>query len=416
MKCIKTPMKGMNDYLPGDMRLREYVIGQIKSTYGSYGFCPIETPCVEHIENLTSKQGGENEKLIFKILKRGEKLAGAESQQDLCDSGLRYDLTMPLSRYYANNMAQLPSPFKALQIGNVWRADRPQKGRFRQFTQCDIDILGDATNLAEIELMGATTTMLCKLGFTGFTVRVNDRQILKAMAQACQFEEADFDKVFIILDKMDKIGLEGVKKELLDAGFAQESVDKYVAWFERAGQGLSAREFCGEGLADVLDPKVLDGLDEILSCVRTMVSEGMTIAFDPTLVRGMGYYTGPIFEVTVDGYGFSIAGGGRYDEMIGKFSGEDVCAVGFSIGFERIITILKDQGYQIPDDTRKVAFLAENGLSAEKKVAMFQEAAALRAEGVQVMVTTRAKNAKHQKETLRGQGYEEFKEFFRRED
>ncbi len=409
-------MKGMNDYLPGDMRLREYVIGQIKSTYGSYGFCPIETPCVEHIENLTSKQGGENEKLIFKILKRGEKLAGAESQQDLCDSGLRYDLTMPLSRYYANNMAQLPSPFKALQIGNVWRADRPQKGRFRQFTQCDIDILGDATNLAEIELMGATTTMLCKLGFTGFTVRVNDRQILKAMAQACQFEEADFDKVFIILDKMDKIGLEGVKKELLDAGFAQESVDKYVAWFERAGQGLSAREFCGEGLADVLDPKVLDGLDEILSCVQAGASGDFKLAFDPTLVRGMSYYTGTIFEVELPGFSGSIAGGGRYDEMVGHFCGQKVCACGFSIGFERIITILKDQGYQIPDDTRKVAFLAENGLSAEKKVAMFQEAAALRAEGVQVMVTTRAKNAKHQKETLRGQGYEEFKEFFRRED
>ena len=409
-------MKGMNDYLPGDMRLREYVIGQIKSTYGSYGFCPIETPCVEHIENLTSKQGGENEKLIFKILKRGEKLAGAESQQDLCDSGLRYDLTMPLSRYYANNMAQLPSPFKALQIGNVWRADRPQKGRFRQFTQCDIDILGDATNLAEIELMGATTTMLCKLGFTGFTVRVNDRQILKAMAQACQFEEADFDKVFIILDKIDKIGLEGVKKELLDAGFAQESVDKYVAWFERAGQGLSAREFCGEGLADVLDPKVLDGLDEILSCVQAGASGDFKLAFDPTLVRGMSYYTGTIFEVELPGFSGSIAGGGRYDEMVGHFCGQKVCACGFSIGFERIITILKDQGYQIPDDTRKVAFLAENGLSAEKKVAMFQEAAALRAEGVQVMVTTRAKNAKHQKETLRGQGYEEFKEFFRRED
>ena len=416
MKCIKTPMKGMNDYLPGDMRLREYVIGQIKSTYGSYGFCPIETPCVEHIENLTSKQGGENEKLIFKILKRGEKLAGAESQQDLCDSGLRYDLTMPLSRYYANNMAQLPSPFKALQIGNVWRADRPQKGRFRQFTQCDIDILGDATNLAEIELMGATTTMLCKLGFTGFTVRVNDRQILKAMAQACQFEEADFDKVFIILDKMDKIGLEGVKKELLDAGFAQESVEKYVAWFERAGQGLSAREFCGEGLADGLDPKVLDGLDEILSCVQAGASGDFKLAFDPTLVRGMSYYTGTIFEVELPGFSGSIAGGGRYDEMVGHFCGQKVCACGFSIGFERIITILKDQGYQIPDDTRKVAFLAENGLSAEKKVAMFQEAAALRAEGVQVMVTTRAKNAKHQKETLRGQGYEEFKEFFRRED
>ena len=416
MALSKKPVNGMKDILPAEMEIRDYVTSVIKDTYRSFGFTPIETPCMENIANLSNKQGGENEKLIFKILKRGEKLAGAESQQDLCDSGLRYDLTMPLSRYYANNMAQLPSPFKALQIGNVWRADRPQKGRFRQFTQCDIDILGDATNLAEIELMGATTTMLCKLGFTGFTVRVNDRQILKAMAQACQFEEADFDKVFIILDKMDKIGLEGVKKELLDAGFAQESVEKYVAWFERAGQGLSAREFCGEGLADVLDPKVLDGLDEILSCVQAGASGDFKLAFDPTLVRGMSYYTGTIFEVELPGFSGSIAGGGRYDEMVGHFCGQKVCACGFSIGFERIITILKDQGYQIPDDTRKVAFLAENGLSAEKKVAMFQEAAALRAEGVQVMVTTRAKNAKHQKETLRGQGYEEFKEFFRRED
>ena len=169
MAMKKKPVTGMKDILPKEMAIRDYCIALIKDTYKTFGFNSMETPCVEHIENLNSKQGGENEKLIFKILKRGEKLAGAESQQDLCDSGLRYDLTMPLSRYYANNMAQLPSPFKALQIGNVWRADRPQKGRFRQFTQCDIDILGDATNLAEIELMGATTTMLCKLGFTGFT-------------------------------------------------------------------------------------------------------------------------------------------------------------------------------------------------------------------------------------------------------
>ena len=416
MKCIKTPMKGMNDYLPSDMRLREYVQAQIKQTYGSYGFSQIETPCVEHIENLTSKQGGENEKLIFKILKRGEKLASAEAQTDLCDSGLRYDLTLPLSRYYANNMAQLPSPFKALQIGSVWRADRPQKGRFRQFTQCDIDILGDATNLAEIELMGATTSMLVKLGFSGFTVRVNDRHILKAMAQACGFAEADYDKVFIILDKMDKIGLEGVEKELAAEGFAAESVAKYVKWFEKAGLGLSAREFCGEELGEALDPAVLDGLDEILSCVKAGATGDFELVFDPTLVRGMGYYTGTIFEVELPGFSGSIAGGGRYDEMVGKFCGQKVCACGFSIGFERIITILKDQGYQVPDDKRKVAFLAEKGLSAEKKVAMFREAAALRAEGVQVMVTTRAKNAKNQKETLRGEGYEEFKEFFRRED
>ena len=406
----------MNDYLPADMRLREYVLNLIKTTYAGYGFCQIETPCVEHIENLTSKQGGENEKLIFKILKRGEKLAEAHSPEEMCDSGLRYDLTLPLSRYYANNMASLPSPFKALQIGNVWRADRPQKGRFRQFTQCDIDILGDATNLAEIELINATTSVLCKLGFENFKVRVNDRRILKAMAAAAGFAEESYGEVFIILDKMDKIGLEGVEKELLESGYPQAAVEAYVAFFRKAGQGLGCAEFCGEALADTLEAGVVQNLDTILDCVRATAAGSFELVFDPTLVRGMGYYTGTIFEVELPGFSGSIAGGGRYDEMVGHFCGQKVCACGFSIGFERIITILKDQGYQIPDDTRKVAFLAENGLSAEKKVAMFQEAAALRAEGVQVMVTTRAKNAKHQKETLRGQGYEEFKEFFRRED
>ena len=418
MALTKKPVTGMKDVMPAEMEIRDYCISVIKKTYAEFGFQGIETPCVENIENLTSKSGGDNEKLIFKILKRGEKLRleNAGSEADLVDGGLRYDLTVPLVRYFSNHENELPMPFKALQMGNVWRADRPQKGRYRQFMQCDIDIIGEPTNLAEIELILATTTTLGRLGFRNFQIRINERRILKAMAKHCGFPEERFDEVFITLDKMDKIGLEGVKKELLDAGFAQGSVDKYVTWFERAGQGLSAREFCGEGLADVLDPKVLDGLDEILSCVQAGASGDFKLAVDPTLVRGMSYYTGTIFEVELPGFSGSIAGGGRYDEMVGHFCGQKVCACGFSIGFERIITILKDQGYQIPDDTRKVAFLAENGLSAEKKVAMFQEAAALRAEGVQVMVTTRAKNAKHQKETLRGQGYEEFKEFFRRED
>ena len=412
MNCIKTPTKGMNDYLPADMRLREYVLNLIKTTYAGYGFCQIETPCVEHIENLTSKQGGENEKLIFKILKRGEKLAEAHSPEEMCDSGLRYDLTLPLSRYYANNMASLPSPFKALQIGNVWRADRPQKGRFRQFTQCDIDILGDATNLAEIELINATTSVLCKLGFENFKVRVNDRRILKAMAAAAGFAEESYGEVFIILDKMDKIGLEGVEKELLESGYPQAAVEAYVAFFRKAGQGLGCAEFCGEALADTLEAGVVQNLDTILDCVRATAAGSFELVFDPTLVRGMGYYTGTIFEVELPEFGSSVAGGGRYDEMVGRFCGQKVPACGFSIGFERIITILKDRGFTPPQEGSRVAFLADKALSGQQLVELFRQAAELRAQGVQVMVTTRKKNAKNQKEVLKAEGYTAFREFF----
>ena len=210
MGFVRIPVKGMNDFLPNEMLLREYVIKEIKDTYTKFGFNIIETPCLEHIENLCSKQGGENEKLIFKVLKRGDKLdySNAKDENDLVDMGLRYDLTVPLSRYYANNMAKLSSPFKALQIGNVWRAERPQKGRFRQFIQCDIDILGEKTNIAEIELVLATTTLLTKIGFNNFKVRINDRRILKMMADYCGFPSEDSDKIFIILDKIDKIGKE----------------------------------------------------------------------------------------------------------------------------------------------------------------------------------------------------------------
>ncbi len=412
MNCIKTPTKGMNDYLPADMRLREYVLNLIKTTYAGYGFCQIETPCVEHIENLTSKQGGENEKLIFKILKRGEKLAEAHSPEEMCDSGLRYDLTLPLSRYYANNMASLPSPFKALQIGNVWRADRPQKGRFRQFTQCDIDILGDATNLAEIELINATTSVLCKLGFENFKVRVNDRRILKAMAAAAGFAEESYGEVFIILDKMDKIGLEGVEKELLESGYPQAAVEAYAAFFRKAGQGLGCAEFCGEALADTLEAGVVQNLDTILDCVRATAAGSFELVFDPTLVRGMGYYTGTIFEVELPEFGSSVAGGGRYDEMVGRFCGQKVPACGFSIGFERIITILKDRGFTPPQEGSRVAFLADKALSGQQLVELFRQAAELRAQGVQVMVTTRKKNAKNQKEVLKAEGYTDFREFF----
>ena len=238
MALSKKPVTGMKDILPAEMQVRDYVIGLIQETYKSFGFSHIETPCMENIGNLSSKQGGENEKLIFKVLKRGEKLhiPEAQTEADVVDCGMRYDLTVPLSRYYANNQAQLPSPFKALQMGNVWRADRPQRGRFRQFMQCDIDILGDATCLAEIELMSATTTLLGKLGFTGFRVCFNDRRVLKAMAAYSGFQEADYDQVFIILDKMDKIGMDGVAAELLESGFDKAAADRYMGLFAEMEQ------------------------------------------------------------------------------------------------------------------------------------------------------------------------------------
>ena len=272
MKLIKTPTKGMNDYLPAEVALREYVKSVIVSSYTADGFCMIETPAVEHIENLTGKNGGENEKLIFKIMKRGEKLANASSEDELCDSGLRYDLTVPLSRYYANNSAKLPSPFLAMQIGNVWRADRPQKGRYRQFTQCDIDILGDATQTAEITLISSTAGVLRKLGFDNFTIRINDRRMLKLCAEACGFAPEEHDKVFIILDKMDKIGLEGVEAELLGNGFAKESVDKYLGLFKGLEEAADGVAYLAEVLKDFLEPDVEQSLQEIIASVKATKS------------------------------------------------------------------------------------------------------------------------------------------------
>ena len=255
MALNKKPVNGMKDILPEEMQIRDYVMGVIKENYRKFGFTPIETPCVESIGNLCSKQGGENEKLIFKILKRGEKLnlETAKEENDLVDSGLRYDLTLPLSRYYANHANELPNPFKALQMGNVWRADRPQKGRFRQFMQCDIDILGEPSNLAEIELILATTTTLGKLGFSNFKVRINERRILKAMAAYSGFPEDQYDLVFIILDKMDKIGLDGVKAELLESGFTQEMVDKYGRLFEGMQAADDAIAYLAGELGDYLE-------------------------------------------------------------------------------------------------------------------------------------------------------------------
>lgn len=412
MSFIKTPVKGMNDFLPSDMRIREYVLSVIKETYQSFGFAQIETPICEHIENLQSNQGGENEKLIFKILKRGDKLNlnSAETQADLVDSGLRYDLTLPLARYYANNSENLFTPFKALQIGNVFRADRPQKGRFRQFTQCDIDILGDDSMLAETELVSATTTLLLKLGFENFRVRINDRRILKAMAKSCGLSDDMLPNVYISLDKLDKIGANGVKAELLKIGLTEETADKYLEMFlDREGKSCS--QIC-KSLGEFIDPSVPEGIDELMNNVKASLGEKFELDFDPTLVRGMGYYTGTIFEIEMKELNSSVAGGGRYDEMIGKFGANPTPACGFSIGFERIITILKDRGFVVPTTKKGIAFLVDKKASAESIANTFKEASLLRAEGNRVMVTKRNKNARRQKELLETEEYFDIREVF----
>ncbi len=401
--------------LPREMQIRDYVIRLIKETYGTFGFSSIETPCVEHIENLSSKQGGENEKLIFKILKRGEKLKldTAECEADLVDGGLRYDLTVPLSRYYSNNVSELPSPFKALQMGNVWRADRPQRGRFRQFMQCDIDILGEPNNLAEIELILATTTLLGKLDFKNFTVRINDRKILKAMAAYSGFEEKDYDDVFIILDKMDKIGLDGVEKELQEHGYPKEAVEKYLQLFKEITNDIEGVRYCKEKLEGYLEEATADGLEMIIASVDSVKEADFKLSFDPTLVRGMSYYTGTIFEIAMDEFGGSVGGGGRYDEMIGKFTGQPTPACGFSIGFERIVMLLLERGYEIPDNKEKLALLIEKGMPQEKMLEVLAFAKEQRAAGKQVMLSIMKKNKKFQKEQLSQEGYTEIKEFFK---
>lgn len=415
MALSKKPVRGMKDILPEEMEIRDYVMGIIKETYGRFGFTSIETPCVENIANLTNKQGGDNEKLIYKILKRGEKLnlEQAASEEDIVDSGLRYDLTVPLVRYYSNNAANLPSPFKALQMGSVWRADNPQRGRFRQFMQCDIDILGEPSNLAEIELILATTTTLGRLGFQNFEIRINDRQILKAMAAYSGFPEEACDSVFITLDKMDKIGMEGVEAELLEKGFGRDAVDKYLGLYRELGSRENGVAYLAETLAGVLDPEAARGLQEIIDSVSATKTAEFQMVFDATLVRGMSYYTGTIFEISMPEFGAACGGGGRYDRMVGKFTGNDIPACGFSIGFERIVMLLMENGFQVPGRPKKKAYLIEKGVGGERLCEIIAKAQEARRDGTQVLVVRMNKNKKFQKDQLIGEGYGEFEEFYR---
>ena len=417
MALSKKPVNGMKDILPAEMEIRDYVTSVIKETYRSFGFTPIETPCMENIANLSNKQGGDNEKLIFKVLKRGEKLnlETATTEDDVVDFGMRYDLTVPLTRFYSNNANNLPTPFKALQIGSVWRADRPQRGRYRQFTQCDIDILGEPSNLAEIELITATTTTLGKLGFKNFEIRINERRILKAMAAYSGFAEEDYDSVFITLDKMDKIGVEGCAEELERNGYPRASVEKYLELFKLLEDKKDVAEgvaFLADTLGEYLDADVVKNMTEIATAVNATKAAIYELVFDPTLVRGMSYYTGTIFEIAMPEFGGACGGGGRYDKMVGKFTGNDVPACGFSIGFERIILLLMENGFQIPERPKKIAYLVEKNYPADKLVEVMKQAKEARENGQQVLVVRMNKNKKFQKDQLTAEGYVEFKEFF----
>ncbi len=347
------PLKGMKDYLPSEMRLRDFVQQSILSVYRASGFGRISTPMLEDAENLDKSEGGDNLILIFKVLKGGEKLEAALQKGDeksLSDMGLRYDLTLPLSRYYAANRANLPTPFKVIQTDRVFRAERPQKGRLREFVQCDIDILGDDSINAEIELIDVTARALLAIGFKDFTVNINDRRMLHGMLEGMGFEKSSLASVCITFDKLDKIGVDGVCKELTD----KECPDSAVAALRAF---LESGDFTIERVAAQLEEKThADNLMRILATVGKLSDGKYGIVYSPSLVRGQGYYTGVVFEITCKDFPGAIAGGGRYDGMIGKFLGQNVSAVGFSIGFERICAILMDQAYQ-PPVAQKMALL-----------------------------------------------------------
>lgn len=400
----KTPAKGMRDFLPKEFALRQKILTTIQRTYENYGFTRIETPSVENLALLTSKQGGDNEKLIFKILKRGEKLESAEGE--LCDLGLRYDLTVPLARFYSNNMAQLPSVFKAIQMDNVWRAERPQRGRYRQLVQCDIDIIGEESNLAETELILATTNALENLGFNDVTVRISDRRLLTALAECCGFEEGQRSAVFIALDKLDKIGIDGVQKEIEE--IAPTKAQNFIGLIQQITESENPFETCVEKLGEFLPEAVKLNLQDLLFVCNNCITNGKVV-FDVTLVRGMDYYTGTIYEIAVDGLNLSVGGGGRYDKMIGKITGTNVPACGFSIGFERIVLLLQERGLALESQSG-AAVLVEKNFDGAQLLEVEKACMELRKKG-KVTVVKKIKNFGFQLKQLKENGFENILEF-----
>jgi len=362
------PPRGMRDFLPADKAAREAILSIIRRTYLAHGFDEIETPVAEDSDRLHAGLGGDNEKLAFAIMRRGlgvEDLRKAEAPLDLADLGLRFDLTVPLARFYASHRAELPRPFRAIQMAPVWRAERPQKGRYRQFVQCDIDIIGEAGPLAEIELLTASVAAIRALGIEDFTIRVNDRRLLIGMLEHFGFDAAEHDQVLITVDKLDKIDVDGVVAELRERGMTPSAVDALEA-FLVGGSDAGGLPF-GEAQIRAALP---EGLDSPAIAQLAMIGEAVNaavgadvVAYDPWLVRGMGYYTGPIFEVAHPELGYSFGGGGRYDGMIGRFLGEDVPAAGFSLGFERLVDLVK-----LPADARANATAIVYDQAADPRV------------------------------------------------
>jgi len=376
------PPRGMRDFLPAEKAKRESVLGVIRGVYRSFGFQEVETPALENLDRLTSGQGGDNEKLAYRVMKRGAELDSAleslESSDQLADLGLRFDLTVPLTRFYATNRASLPSVFKAIQMGPVWRAERPQKGRYRQFIQCDIDIIGDDSVLAEIELLTASLAALDAIGLDNSVIRVNHRLLLAEVLDGLGVAEADRSSAMIIIDKLDKIEISGVVTELT----------------ERFGEGVgnSAKTWL-EGISSSSVPSVLEPLFEAV---------GSRLRFDPTLVRGMGYYTGTIFEIELPGTGSAIGGGGRYDGMVGRWLGTDVPAVGISIGFERVVELVEG----VVPSSGVVLVLEDGSLDCIKKGLSFQKE--LIAKGSLVRLEVRPKKLNILLDSLQSAGFSEF--------
>jgi histidyl-tRNA synthetase len=402
MKVNLNPAKGMRDITPREKEIRDYVEGVIIDTYKQSGFELIETPVVENIENLVGSQGGENLKLIFKILKRGEKLDLTRegiTEDDLVDLGLRYDLTVPLSRFYCNNRNNLPGVFKALQVGNVFRAERAQKGRYRSFKQCDIDIIGDPTKAAELELIATTAKALTALNVTDFVVRFNDRRVLKSVILNCGFTEEEFEGVCIIVDKLDKIRMEGVNKELLSKGYSSSAVEKLIHALKDINiKGIESLEEYGVPQEIVMEVK------GILEDSNIYAKGKYDVVFDFTLVRGMGYYTGSIFEISYKDLGYSIAGGGRYDEMVGNFIGEKIPAIGFSIGFERLVNQLMEENFKVPDRDKVVLLFKQE----DKYIDVMLKADEIRDLGYTVTLYERAKKLGKQLNQFKSFGYNKF--------
>ncbi|MEM6821438.1 MAG: histidine--tRNA ligase, partial [Verrucomicrobiota bacterium] len=404
MKKTSKPARGTRDILPAQAELRAHALLKISEAFQLFGFQRIETPTIENIQNLRSGDGGENETLVFQILKRGDKLNLNEVNEpgDLVDLGLRYDLTLPLARMVANNRAELPPVFRSLQIGPVWRAERPQKGRFREFVQCDADVIGDASNVAEIELIMATSTALCSLGLRSFKVRINDRRLLGALGKGSNFSESEVPSLLIALDKLDKIGAEGVTNELIGKGFPEDQVKSLLTKIELISNATSVDEQLSH-FHGIAEDAVIERLRSTLQSVRDQIhDDSFSIEFDPTLVRGMGYYTGQIFEIGYKDYPFSIAGGGRYDGMISSFGARSEPACGFSIGFERIVTVLEDEGVTGESNSEKILILYETEDQLFKNVSEFRQ------KGKITTVARKGRNFKNQLEQYKKLGFSHF--------